>query len=146
VLVGGLLGVVATFLINRNKVWHPSLSLSVSVGSWLITHGSQDALLGRAMSPERIERVLAVLKANELVRHVPDPHCLPGNTCLAHWGVSSVHDVKAVVLGVGTVRFKAEVKFDAHVLATRLLASAQGSAATQYALVKGKKKERKVVN
>jgi hypothetical protein len=138
--VGGLLGVVATFLINRNKV---CLSLFHSLWSWLITHGSQDALLGRAMSPERIERVLAVLKANELVRHVPDPHRLSGNTCLAHWGVSSVHDVKAVVLGVGTVRFKAEVKFDAHVLATRLLASAQGSAATQCVLVKkGRKKER----
>eukprot|EP00698_Gefionella_okellyi_P013735 TRINITY_DN3779_c0_g1_i3.p1 TRINITY_DN3779_c0_g1~~TRINITY_DN3779_c0_g1_i3.p1 ORF type:complete len:484 (-),score=94.10 TRINITY_DN3779_c0_g1_i3:814-2265(-) len=80
-MVGGLLGAVAIFLIRKNK----------------------DALLGRAIHPERMAQLLSVLKSNEVV--------------------SSVHDVKAITLGVGTVRFKAEIKFNSDVLAARYMFS-----------------------
>jgi len=77
--VGTLLGAVAIFLIRKNK----------------------DALLGRAIHPDRMARILSVLKNNP--------------------AISSVHDVKAVTLGLGNVRFKAELKFNSYVLAERFL-------------------------
>src|SRR5690606_15389618 len=35
--------------------------------------------------------------------------------------ISSIHDVKAITLGLGSVRFKAELKFNSYVLADRYM-------------------------
>ena len=106
------------------------------------------------MPPDRIAKVLEVLKGNDVVRcefihytlhyirrhstytHHTSPPCLRRTQFRAHSGRlcirRSVHDVKAVVLGVGTVRFKAELKFDGVVLASRFKQSQHGSPAVQY--------------
>ena len=80
ICIGLLLGAIAIFLIDRNRV----------------------ALLGEAVSPERVARIEALLKAEP--------------------GVESVTDIKATVMGAGKVRFKAEIEFDGAILAKRWLA------------------------
>ncbi|XP_050005603.1 proton-coupled zinc antiporter SLC30A9, mitochondrial [Alexandromys fortis] len=72
--VGTLLGVVSLFLIYTNT----------------------EALLGRSIQPEQVQRLTELLENDPSVR--------------------AIHDVKATDLGLGKVRFKAEVDFDGRVV------------------------------
>ncbi|XP_026641045.1 zinc transporter 9 [Microtus ochrogaster] len=72
--VGTLLGVVSAFLIYTNT----------------------EALLGRSIQPEQVQRLTELLESDPSVR--------------------AIHDVKATDLGLGKVRFKAEVDFDGRVV------------------------------
>ncbi|XP_036858642.1 proton-coupled zinc antiporter SLC30A9, mitochondrial isoform X2 [Manis javanica] len=72
--VGTLLGVVSAFLIHTNT----------------------EALLGRSIQPEQVQRLTELLESDPSVR--------------------AIHDVKATDLGLGKVRFKAEVDFDGRVV------------------------------
>uniref|UniRef100_A0A8I3RY49 Proton-coupled zinc antiporter SLC30A9, mitochondrial n=1 Tax=Canis lupus familiaris TaxID=9615 RepID=A0A8I3RY49_CANLF len=72
--VGTLLGVVSAFLIYTNT----------------------EALLGRSIQPEQVQRLTELLENDPSVR--------------------AIHDVKATDLGLGKVRFKAEVDFDGRVV------------------------------
>ncbi|XP_029416543.1 zinc transporter 9 isoform X3 [Nannospalax galili] len=72
--VGTLLGMVSTFLIYTNT----------------------EALLGRSIQPEQVQRLTELLESDPSVR--------------------AIHDVKATDLGLGKVRFKAEVDFDGRVV------------------------------
>ncbi|XP_068134614.1 proton-coupled zinc antiporter SLC30A9, mitochondrial isoform X2 [Hyperolius riggenbachi] len=75
--VGTLLGAVSAFLIYTNT----------------------EALIGRSIQPEQVQRLTEVLESDPAVR--------------------AVHDVKATDMGLSKVRFKAEVDFDGRVV-TRL--------------------------
>ncbi len=79
IVIGLLLGLVAIFLVDRNRV----------------------ALLGSA-APEKQRSLIVRVLENDPV-------------------VESVHDVKATVLGVEGIRFKAEIEFDGEELARRWL-------------------------
>ncbi|XP_044537676.1 zinc transporter 9 [Gracilinanus agilis] len=72
--VGTLLGIISTILIYTNT----------------------NALLGRSIQPEQVQRLTELLESDPSVR--------------------AVHDVKATDLGLGKVRFKAEVDFDGKVV------------------------------
>ncbi|KAG8516521.1 Zinc transporter 9, partial [Galemys pyrenaicus] len=72
--VGTLLGVVSAFLIYTNT----------------------EALLGRSIQPEQVQRLTELLENDPSVR--------------------AIHDVKATDMGLGKVRFKAEVDFDGRVV------------------------------
>ncbi|KAF6132938.1 solute carrier family 30 member 9 [Phyllostomus discolor] len=72
--VGTLLGAVSAFLIYTNT----------------------EALLGRSIQPEQVQRLTELLENDPSVR--------------------AIHDVKATDLGLGKVRFKAEVDFDGRVV------------------------------
>lgn len=72
--VGTLLGMVSAFLIYTNT----------------------EALLGRSIQPEQVQRLTELLENDPSVR--------------------AIHDVKATDLGLGKVRFKAEVDFDGRVV------------------------------
>ncbi|XP_068961256.1 proton-coupled zinc antiporter SLC30A9, mitochondrial isoform X2 [Petaurus breviceps papuanus] len=72
--VGTLLGAVSTFLIYTNS----------------------EALLGRSIQPEQVQRLTELLENDPSVR--------------------AIHDVKATDLGMGKIRFKAEVDFDGKVV------------------------------
>uniref|UniRef100_K7FAR8 Proton-coupled zinc antiporter SLC30A9, mitochondrial n=1 Tax=Pelodiscus sinensis TaxID=13735 RepID=K7FAR8_PELSI len=72
--VGTLLGVVSAFLIYTNT----------------------EALLGRSIHPEQLQRLTELLESDPVVR--------------------AIHDVKATDLGLSKVRFKAEVDFDGRVV------------------------------
>uniref|UniRef100_A0A8D1C370 Proton-coupled zinc antiporter SLC30A9, mitochondrial n=1 Tax=Sus scrofa TaxID=9823 RepID=A0A8D1C370_PIG len=72
--VGTLLGVVSAFLIYTNT----------------------EALLGRSIQPDQVQRLTELLENDPSVR--------------------AIHDVKATDLGLGKVRFKAEVDFDGRVV------------------------------
>uniref|UniRef100_A0A6I8ND86 Proton-coupled zinc antiporter SLC30A9, mitochondrial n=1 Tax=Ornithorhynchus anatinus TaxID=9258 RepID=A0A6I8ND86_ORNAN len=72
--VGTLLGGVSTFLIYTNT----------------------EALLGRSIQPDQVQRLTELLENDPSVR--------------------AIHDVKATDLGLGKVRFKAEVDFDGRVV------------------------------
>nr|KAF6502670.1 solute carrier family 30 member 9 [Molossus molossus] len=72
--VGTLLGVVSAFLIYTNT----------------------EALLGRSIQPEQVQRLTELLENDPSVR--------------------AIHDVKTTDLGLGKVRFKAEVDFDGRVV------------------------------
>uniref|UniRef100_A0A8C3G5Z3 Proton-coupled zinc antiporter SLC30A9, mitochondrial n=1 Tax=Cyclopterus lumpus TaxID=8103 RepID=A0A8C3G5Z3_CYCLU len=72
--VGTLLGAVSTFLIYTNT----------------------EALLGRSIQPERVQKLTEFLENDPAVR--------------------AIHDVKATDLGMSKVRFKAEVDFDGRVV------------------------------
>uniref|UniRef100_A0A8C2LSL8 Proton-coupled zinc antiporter SLC30A9, mitochondrial n=1 Tax=Cricetulus griseus TaxID=10029 RepID=A0A8C2LSL8_CRIGR len=72
--VGTLLGVVSAFLIYTNT----------------------EALLGRSIQPEQVQRLTELLESDPSVR--------------------AIHDVKATDMGLGKVRFKAEVDFDGRVV------------------------------
>ncbi|XP_068451552.1 proton-coupled zinc antiporter SLC30A9, mitochondrial [Clinocottus analis] len=72
--VGTLLGAVSTFLIYTNT----------------------EALLGRSIQPERVQKLTEFLENDPAVR--------------------AIHDVKATDLGMSRVRFKAEVDFDGRVV------------------------------
>uniref|UniRef100_A0A5F8GKX4 Proton-coupled zinc antiporter SLC30A9, mitochondrial n=1 Tax=Monodelphis domestica TaxID=13616 RepID=A0A5F8GKX4_MONDO len=72
--VGTLLGIISTILIYTNT----------------------NALLGRSIQPEQVQRLTELLENDPSVR--------------------AVHDVKATDLGLGKVRFKAEVDFDGKVV------------------------------
>ncbi|XP_074085634.1 proton-coupled zinc antiporter SLC30A9, mitochondrial isoform X2 [Macrotis lagotis] len=72
--VGTLLGAVSTFLIYTNT----------------------EALLGRSIQPDQVQRLTELLENDPSVR--------------------AIHDVKATDLGMGKVRFKAEVDFDGKVV------------------------------
>ncbi|XP_021491174.1 proton-coupled zinc antiporter SLC30A9, mitochondrial isoform X1 [Meriones unguiculatus] len=72
--VGTLLGVVSAFLIYTNT----------------------EALLGRSIQPDQVQRLTELLESDPSVR--------------------AIHDVKATDLGLGKVRFKAEVDFDGRVV------------------------------
>uniref|UniRef100_A0ABI7Y6P4 Cation efflux protein transmembrane domain-containing protein n=1 Tax=Felis catus TaxID=9685 RepID=A0ABI7Y6P4_FELCA len=72
--VGTLLGIVSAFLIYTNT----------------------EALLGRSIQPEQVQRLTELLENDPSVR--------------------AIHDVKATDLGLGKVRFKAEVDFDGRVV------------------------------
>lgn len=91
---------------THNPVWDSvgSIIIGVMLG-WiavLLVNRNRELLLGEAPSSEVVERVQAVLSAQ------PE--------------VDAVHDVKAVVLGSGRLRFKAEVDFDGTELARQKLA------------------------
>ncbi|GLJ26963.1 hypothetical protein SUGI_0527910 [Cryptomeria japonica] len=70
ILVGQLLGMVAIFLIQRNR----------------------HALLGRAIDPQDMERVLSFLASDPVV--------------------DAIYDCKSEVIGPGSFRFKAEIDFN----------------------------------
>ncbi|XP_027692340.1 zinc transporter 9 [Vombatus ursinus] len=72
--VGTLLGAVSAFLIYTNA----------------------EALLGRSIQPEQVQRLTELLENDPSVR--------------------AIHDVKATDLGMGKIRFKAEVDFDGKVV------------------------------
>lgn len=72
--VGTLLGIVSTFLIYTNT----------------------EALLGRSIQPEQLQRLTELLESDPSVR--------------------AIHDVKATDMGMNKVRFKAEVDFDGRVV------------------------------
>ncbi|XP_029444548.1 zinc transporter 9 [Rhinatrema bivittatum] len=72
--VGTLLGVVSAFLIYTNT----------------------EALLGRSIQPEQVQRLTELLESDPAVR--------------------AIHDVKATDMGMSKVRFKAEVDFDGRVV------------------------------
>nr|XP_014352234.1 PREDICTED: zinc transporter 9 isoform X2 [Latimeria chalumnae] len=72
--VGTLLGAVSAFLIYTNT----------------------EALLGRSIQPEQVQRLTELLENDPAVR--------------------AIHDVKATDMGMSTVRFKAEVDFDGRVV------------------------------
>nr|XP_042697721.1 zinc transporter 9 isoform X3 [Chrysemys picta bellii] len=72
--VGTLLGVVSAFLIYTNT----------------------EALLGRSINPEQLQRLTELLESDPVVR--------------------AIHDVKATDMGLSKVRFKAEVDFDGRVV------------------------------
>lgn len=72
--VGTLLGAVSAFLIYTNT----------------------EALLGRSIQPDQLQRLTELLENDPAVR--------------------AIHDVKATDLGMSTVRFKAEVDFDGRVI------------------------------
>uniref|UniRef100_UPI00398F407D proton-coupled zinc antiporter SLC30A9, mitochondrial n=1 Tax=Pristiophorus japonicus TaxID=55135 RepID=UPI00398F407D len=72
--VGTLLGTVSTFLIYSNT----------------------EALIGRSIKPENVQRLTDLLENDPSVR--------------------AVHDVKATDMGMSTVRFKAEVDFDGRIV------------------------------
>eukprot|EP00753_Platysulcus_tardus_P008268 PLAT15861.1.p1 GENE.PLAT15861.1~~PLAT15861.1.p1 ORF type:complete len:401 (+),score=111.14 PLAT15861.1:435-1637(+) len=80
ITIGGLLGGVAVFLIQKNR----------------------EALIGTSLPPERIQRVMDALYEDEVV--------------------SSIHDVKAVVMGATSSRFKAEIFFNPEAITRRALA------------------------
>lgn len=75
--VGTLLGAVSAFLIYTNT----------------------EALIGRSIQPEQVQRLTELLESDPAVR--------------------AIHDVKATDMGMSKVRFKAEVDFDGRVV-TRL--------------------------
>ncbi|XP_073464612.1 proton-coupled zinc antiporter SLC30A9, mitochondrial isoform X2 [Aquarana catesbeiana] len=75
--VGTLLGAVSAFLIYTNT----------------------EALIGRSIQPEQVQRLIELLESDPAVR--------------------AIHDVKATDMGMNKVRFKAEVDFDGRVV-TRL--------------------------
>ncbi|MEE6462145.1 hypothetical protein FKM82_001511 [Ascaphus truei] len=72
--VGTLLGAVSAFLIYTNT----------------------QALLGRSIQPEQVQRLTELLESDPVVR--------------------AIHDVKATDMGMSKVRFKAEVDFDGRVV------------------------------
>ncbi|OXB83798.1 UNVERIFIED_CONTAM: hypothetical protein H355_003010 [Colinus virginianus] len=72
--VGTLLGTVSAFLIYSNT----------------------EALLGRSIQPEQLQRLTELLESDPVVR--------------------AIHDVKATDMGMSKVRFKAEVDFDGRVV------------------------------
>ncbi|EMP26721.1 Zinc transporter 9, partial [Chelonia mydas] len=72
--VGTLLGAVSAFLIYTNT----------------------EALLGRSINPEQLQRLTELLESDPVVR--------------------AIHDVKATDMGLSKVRFKAEVDFDGRVV------------------------------
>ncbi|XP_063777078.1 proton-coupled zinc antiporter SLC30A9, mitochondrial [Pseudophryne corroboree] len=72
--VGTLLGAVSAFLIYTNT----------------------EALIGRSIQPEQVQRLIEFLESDPAVR--------------------AIHDVKATDMGLGKVRFKAEVDFDGRVV------------------------------
>ncbi|XP_067844469.1 proton-coupled zinc antiporter SLC30A9, mitochondrial isoform X2 [Heptranchias perlo] len=72
--VGALLSIVSTFLIYTNT----------------------EALIGRSIQPENVQRLTELLENDPSVR--------------------AVHDVKATDMGMSTVRFKAEVDFDGRIV------------------------------
>ncbi|NXT54931.1 ZNT9 protein, partial [Pluvianellus socialis] len=72
--VGTLLGTVSAFLIYTNT----------------------EALLGRSIQPEQLQRLTELLESDPVVR--------------------AIHDVKATDMGMSKVRFKAEVDFDGRVV------------------------------
>ncbi|XP_026555581.1 zinc transporter 9 [Pseudonaja textilis] len=72
--VGTLLGVVSAFLIYTNT----------------------EALLGRSIQPDRLQKLTELLECDPAVR--------------------AIHDVKATDMGMNKVRFKAEVDFDGRVV------------------------------
>ncbi|XP_030047200.1 proton-coupled zinc antiporter SLC30A9, mitochondrial isoform X1 [Microcaecilia unicolor] len=72
--VGTLLGAVSAFLIYTNT----------------------EALLGRSIQPEQVQRLTELLESDPAVR--------------------AIHDVKATDMGMNKVRFKAEVDFDGRVV------------------------------
>ncbi|RMC14149.1 hypothetical protein DUI87_09239 [Hirundo rustica rustica] len=72
--VGTLLGTVSAFLIYTNT----------------------EALLGRSIEPEQLQRLTELLESDPVVR--------------------AIHDVKATDMGMSKVRFKAEVDFDGRVV------------------------------
>ncbi|XP_060680509.1 proton-coupled zinc antiporter SLC30A9, mitochondrial isoform X2 [Hemiscyllium ocellatum] len=72
--VGTLLGAVSTFLIYSNT----------------------EALIGRSIKPENVQRLTELLENDPSVR--------------------AVHDVKATDMGLSTVRFKAEIDFDGRIV------------------------------
>ncbi|KAM6440709.1 proton-coupled zinc antiporter SLC30A9, mitochondrial [Liasis olivaceus] len=72
--VGTLLGAVSAFLIYTNT----------------------EALLGRSIQPDRLQRLTELLECDPVVR--------------------AIHDVKATDMGMNKVRFKAEVDFDGRVV------------------------------
>nr|XP_033802370.1 zinc transporter 9 isoform X2 [Geotrypetes seraphini] len=72
--VGTLLGAVSAFLIYTNT----------------------EALLGRSIQPEQVQRLTEILESDPAVR--------------------AIHDVKATDMGMSKVRFKAEVDFDGRIV------------------------------
>ncbi|XP_062899297.1 proton-coupled zinc antiporter SLC30A9, mitochondrial isoform X3 [Mobula hypostoma] len=72
--VGALLGTISSFLIYTNT----------------------EALIGRSIQPENVQRLTELLENDPSVR--------------------AVHDVKATDMGMNTVRFKAEVDFDGRIV------------------------------
>ncbi|CAH2300100.1 zinc transporter 9 [Pelobates cultripes] len=72
--VGTLLGAVSAFLIYTNT----------------------EALIGRSIQPEQVQRLTELLESDPVVR--------------------AIHDVKATDMGMSKVRFKAEVDFDGRVV------------------------------
>lgn len=72
--IGTLLGIISTFLIYTNT----------------------EALIGRSIQPENVQRLTELLENDPSVR--------------------AVHDVKATDMGMNTVRFKAEVDFDGRIV------------------------------
>uniref|UniRef100_A0A7M4FWE2 Proton-coupled zinc antiporter SLC30A9, mitochondrial n=1 Tax=Crocodylus porosus TaxID=8502 RepID=A0A7M4FWE2_CROPO len=77
--IGSLLGAVSAFLIYTNT----------------------EALLGRSIQPEHVQRLTELLESDPVVR--------------------GIHDVKATDMGMSKVRFKAEVDFDGRVVTSSYL-------------------------
>lgn len=102
--VGTLLGTVSAFLIYTNT----------------------EALLGRSIQAERVQKLTEFLENDPAVRsegeqHTQNTHTSPQLAYTKSWlddvAVSrAVHDVKATDMGLSKVRFKAEVDFDGRVV------------------------------
>jgi zinc transporter 9 len=69
------------------------IGLMMGVMAVLLVNRNRELLLGEAPDPAVIERI------SEIITAQPE--------------VKGIHDVKAIVLGAGRIRFKAEVNFDA---------------------------------
>ncbi len=98
---------VGLSVLTHNPVWDSvgSIIIGLMLG-WIaivLVNRNRELLLGEAPQPEIVDKVSA------LVGDQPE--------------VDAVHDVKAVVLGSGRLRFKAEIDFDGRVLTEQKLAA-----------------------
>jgi len=99
---------------------------SITIGSLLgvvamvLIQKNRDLLVGSALPERRVTRVIAMLEQDAAV-----------------W---SVHDVKAIIIGADRGRFKAEINFDAEVLAKRCMDKCR----LELAALKGEQSEEQI--
>ncbi len=79
------------------------IGLMLGLVAILLVNRNRELLLGEAPSPDLVHHLASIVAAQPEVDHV--------------------HDVKAVVLGSGKIRFKAEVDFDGREIARQKLAT-----------------------
>jgi zinc transporter 9 len=107
-VLGVLIALTGIGLAERtgNSAWDGAASIAIGlllgVSAVFLINRNRRLLLGPTPPPESVARMLAVLEDSPIV--------------------ARIQDVKVSQLGADAVRFKAEVTFDGHALAQRLLA------------------------